>query len=196
MMQPNRRPTRPVRPTNRVFSNPTKKGVITRKLNGILYDIMIRTVTDQVFDSEGYTLTERLYDIMQALSRQTEDINRIVEQVNEILLDAPEEFNSFKEIFDYVNVDGNPKSKLIELIDDKESIDHAEEMHQVLLDAINDTREEFNSKYQVLVETIRSLVVRIETLEGQPNIIMTRSNEIPEGVKVGDIWYQITSEDV
>ena len=196
------RTSRPMRPAAHKAPNPMKKGVITRRLNGVLYDIMIRTVTDQVYDKNGKSLTETLYDIMQAISGQCKDIDEIISSVREILKDAPEQFNTFKEIYDYVNINGDPKSELISLIDSKESSEHAEEVKDFLLDAINDTKEEFTQKYNALVENIDSIgdtldeaIVRIEKLEGEPNIVLYQGDVPPDDVKIGDLWYQITSAD-
>ena len=99
---------------------PTRNVVLTKEFNKVLYSLAVRTTTDAVFDTKyKYTLTEMLCDISDALITNFERIAQVSEAFNALIAECPEEFDTLKEIADYIRVDGDPKSALIELIDTK-----------------------------------------------------------------------------
>ena len=80
-----------------------KKIVITKKLNNVLYEMIPKTHADMVYVDKKYsvTLTEKLYDMCELLQTRKEDIDDIRKGYNEIIGDAPDNFNTFKEVWDY-----------------------------------------------------------------------------------------------
>ncbi len=100
---------------------PTKNVVLSHKFGKTVYALAVRTTTDAVFDSKyKYTLTEMLADLSDALVSNLRKINSVSEKFDALMEGCPEEFDTLKEIVDYINVDGeNPHSRLLEILNNK-----------------------------------------------------------------------------
>lgn len=188
---------RPYPPKPAPSTLPTKNVILTHKFNRAVYALAVRTTTDAVFDTKyKYSLTEMLSDITDAMTTSFTRIAALSEAFNELMADCPEEFSTLKEIADYINVNGDPKSALIELIDTKvEKIDGMGLSHNDFDDIMkakleNDyTKEELNeifSEYNVLTDDMRE---RITTLEMDNNIHVSEDGS---DIKDRDVWIRIT----
>ena len=116
-------PPKPPHPPHPPKPEPVKfqsiNTVLTKKVNNTIYELMVRTTTDQVLDKNGVTVTEQLSNIFDLLTTSKREVKEIRDEYDRICGDAPEFFNSFKEVWDYVNVNGDPKSELLKLINSK-----------------------------------------------------------------------------
>ena len=99
----------------------SKNIVLTRKLDGVVYEIMVKTVADMVYVDDSTTLTEKLYDIADLFTEYGNRQNELAEAYSKLVAGADENYNTFKEIWDYININGNPKSELIQLIESKQT---------------------------------------------------------------------------
>lgn len=187
-------PPRPPQPAPKVL--PTKNVILTHKFKKTVYALAVRTTTDAVFDSKyKYTLTEMLCDITDALTSSFQKIATLSEGFNALMKDCPEEFNTLKEIADYINVNGDPKSELINLIDTK--VDKVEGMglsHNDFDDImkaklVNDySREQIDEifhEYAIMTEDLRE---RVAALEMDNNVHISENGT---EIKNGDIWIRL-----
>ena len=180
-----------------------KKAVLTRKLNGIIYELLVKTHSDMVYVGEKVTLTEKWKEFADLITQDKELIDDIEEKFDELYRDAPENFNTFKEIWDYVNVDGDPKSALIELIDSKVEKEEGKglsecDFTQVLKALVeNDyTPEQIDDMFVVVGQRVETVEVglndvgeAVERLETKNNVIL--DEDTPEDLLNGDVWYQV-----
>lgn len=208
----NKPPYAPHHPDKRppVGKLPTKNVILTHEFNRILYALAVRTTTDAVYDSKyKYTLTEMLTDIASALTSNFEKIAEVSEAFNTLMKDCPEEFNTLKEIYDYINVNGDPKSALIELIDSKVDKEEGkglsthdftdllyekltndytkEQIDQFVADQAAATVE-VSDRATILEDRADAVEVRVEDLENANNMIV--SSDVPN-VKDNDIWMNL-----
>lgn len=189
-------------------------GIITREIHGILYDVMVMTTTSNVYDKEGYTLTEIISDIADALSSNKRDIDSIGRALRAILKDAPKTMNSFRKVWDYVNLDTeDPKSRLAEALDTKvdkipgkglSTHDLTDILYEKL---VNDyTKEELDERFQIIIDKeaedvqiidrkIDALDERVLLLEEEPNLRLAFDTEPPSGTIVGDVYAKVIDED-
>ena len=171
---------------------PVQKVILTRKFHNTVYELAVRTNTDAVFDAKyKYTVTEMLEDITNALMEG-----------------CPEEFNTLKEIADYINVNGDPKSELIELIDNK--VDKIEgkglsthDLTDVLYDKLVNgyTKEELDEKFEIITDELGNIKTNIIEVEDRVQALEEKTNveigDAPaETVKDNDIWFKLHSEYV
>ena len=148
-----------------------KKIVITKKLNNVLYEMIPKTHADMVYVDKKYsvTLTEKLYEMCELLQTRKEDIDDIRKSYNEIIGDAPDNFNTFKEVWDYVNINGDPTSELIKLIESKQAAEEGKGLStHDLTDYLYEklkygySKEELDKKFDVIddrFDTIEKTVV-------------------------------------
>ena len=192
-------PPRPPKPAPKPL--PTKNVILTHKFNRAVYALAVRTTTDAVFDTKyKYSLTEMLSDLTDAMTTNFRKVAQLSEAFNELMADCPEEFGSLKEIADYINVNGDPKSALIQLIDTK--VTQVEGMglsHNDFDDIMkakleNDyTKEELNeifAEYNILTDEMKE---RITTLEMDNNIHVSEDGS---DIKDNDVWIRITDSYV
>lgn len=99
----------------------SKNFILTKKIDDILYELLPKTNSDMVYVDDKTTLTEKLSELTELLTNFKGDEAQLRESFNTLVKDAPEMFNTFKEVWDYVNINGEPKSELIQLINSKQT---------------------------------------------------------------------------
>lgn len=194
-----------------MHSHVQKPAVLTREINNIIYELLVKTHSDMVYVGDKVTLTERLCEFADLITRDKEIVDDIKSEYDRMIEGSPENFRTFKEIWDYLNINGDPKSELIQLIDSK--VDKVEgyglsecDFTQVLKAIVeNDyTPEQIDEKFRLVGEEIveiqetlnvslNELSERVLQLENMNNIYIGRRR--PSQTKVGDIWYRIKAED-
>lgn len=183
----------------------SKNIVLTKKLNNTLYSLAVRTTTDMVYRDKTYkyTLTEILSDVSDALVAHSESIADVSEKFAELMKDCPEEFNTLKEIADYISVNGDPKSALIQLIESKQNSEEGKGLSTndftdiLYTKLVNDySKEELDQKFMIVAENINSITGRVELLERANNFYMSVNDDTLNGsVKDYDFWFKIISKD-
>ena len=148
-----------------------KKIIITKKLNNVLYEMIPKTHSDMVYVDKKYdvTLTEKLYDMCELLQSRKEDIDDIRVKYDEIVGGSPESFNTFKEVWDYVNINGDPTSELINLIESKQAAEEGKglstnDFTDYLYEKLKNgySKEELDKKFNVIDTRFERLEETIE----------------------------------
>lgn len=183
-----------------------KNTVLTKKLNNVLYELMVKTNSDMVYVDDSTTLTERLVQISDLFTAHELSYLELKKQFEEVVGDANSNFDSFREIWDYINVDGNPKSALIQLIDSKQASEEGKGLSEcdfttMLRDKLeNDyTKEQLDEKFRIIIEEAapKELIAKVEVLEKKPNTVVseTASGEDYNNLTDNSCWYQVVSKD-
>ena len=185
----------------------SKNTILTKKINNIVYELLVKTHSDMVYVGDSdYTLTEKLYDICELLEDNTKSYKELQVAFKKLMEGSDEQFNSFKEIWDYINVNGNPKSELIKLIESKQSAEEGKglsthDFTDVLYEKLaNDyTKEELNNKFSIIIDSTApiSVVSRVEALEKKVNVLTMESanSDAVKNLPDYSIWYQIVPKD-
>jgi hypothetical protein len=217
MAYENKRPPRPPKPPcPPPKPEPVKfqsiNTILTKKVNNVIYELMVRTTADQVFDADGVTLTEQLGRIFELLATSKNEVKDIRDKYDDICSDAPEFFNSFKEVWDYVNVNGDPKSELLKLIDGKVTSEEGKglstnDFTDILKEKLtNDyTPEQLDARFELIKNSQSDFKVEIEKriidVENRVNALENETNipiaTDPSQVKVdnGEMWFMVVSKD-
>jgi len=185
--------------TNSTNAIPTesKNIVLTKTLNGVVYALAIRTTTDMVFTTDyKYTLTELLQDIESALTDHSKKIATVSEGFNALMKDCPEEFNTLKKIADYLNINGDPKSALIQMIEAKQDAEEGKGLSTNDFTDLLKTKLENGYSKEDLDEKFEIIQKRISDVEEANNIFMTERSEVTDAeVKNNDIWFKIIEKE-
>lgn len=171
--------------------------VLTKELNKTMYSLAVRTTTDMVFDTEyKYSLTEMLEDISKFLIRNQKSIAGVSEAFDVLMKDAPDEANTLLKIWQYINVDGDGSSKLLQMLRSKQDKEEGKglstnDFTDLLYDKLNSaySKEELDVKFMTVEE-------KLQTLDAKPTIYITDGTTPPESMKEGDFWYQIIGSEV
>ena len=187
----------------------SKYTVLTKKIDNIMYELFVKTHSDMVYVNETTTLTETLVKLSDLLTDSKKTESELREEYNKLTNGAPDRFNTFKEVWDYVNVNGDPKSELIQLIEKKQNAEEGKglsthDFTDLLYDKLkNDyTASQLDEKFRIIIKdqnTIKDTIEenqkatqkQIEEIKSAPNIFVGTEEESEKVVKNGDIWYEI-----
>ena len=185
----------------------SKNTVLTKKLNNVLYELMVKTQSDMVYIDDNTTLTERLAEITDLLIQHEQTDVELKQAYEKIVGDSNNSYDSFKEIWDYININGNPKSELIQLIESKQTAEEGKGLSECDFTAmmrdklISDyTREELDAMFDYVLKNAVSqeILDAIENLENKSNTVVSSSasGDAYEDLADGSCWYQIVGADV
>ena len=73
----------------------SKNTVLTKKLNNVLYELMVKTQSDMVYIDDHTTLTERLAEITDLLVRQEQTDVELKQSYERLVKDANNNYDSF-----------------------------------------------------------------------------------------------------
>lgn len=189
----------------------SKNLILTKKLNNVVYELMVKTNADMVYVDEEQTLTEKLADITDLLTDFHGDYDGLKEQFTEVLHGAPSTFNTFKEVWDYVNINNNPKSALIQLIESKQAAEEGKglstnDFTDVMYEKLKNgySKEELDQRFDIIIDSTNKTIEalreeingKIDEINNRPNIHVSES--APGTGKISDYscWYHIVSKDV
>lgn len=182
----------------------TKNAILTKKLNNIIYELMIKTKAEMVYTDDDTTLTEVLSDIGDALSSHTRSFEEILIDIKNIVENTESIEEDLKTIWNYVNVDGDPKSALIKMIESKQSAEEGRGLSEcdfttVLKEKLENgySKEDLDRKFKIIIEDIdrrvpEGLVHVVEELKSAPTAsLVTADEKEAEKLNNGSIWYKI-----
>ena len=187
----------------------SKYTVLTKKIDNIMYELFVKTHSDMVYVNDTTTLTETLVKLSDLLTDSKKTEAELREEYNKLTNGAPDRFNTFKEVWDYVNVNGDPKSELIQLIEKKQNAEEGKglsthDFTDLLYDKLkNDyTASQLDEKFRIIIkdqnaikdaieENQKATQKQIEEIKSAPNIFVGTEEESENVVKNGDIWYEI-----
>ena len=187
----------------------SKYTVLTKKIDNIMYELFVKTHSDMVYVNDTTTLTETLVKLSDLLTDSKKTEAELWKEYNKLTNGAPDRFNTFKEVWDYVNVNGDPKSELIQLIEKKQNAEEGKglsthDFTDLLYDKLkNDyTASQLDEKFRIIIKdqnTIKDTIEenqkatqkQIEEIKSAPNIFVGTEEESEKVVKNGDIWYEI-----
>lgn len=195
----------------------SKNFVLTKNINNVIYELLVKTHSDMVYVNEKETLTEKLFEIFDLITTNKDDVSDIRAKYDLIAKDAPETFQSFKDVWDYVNINGDPESELIKLIKSKQDAeegkglstnDFTDLLYEKLVNGYS--KEELNEKFDIILLTNKNLSTEIEDVKDQTEslearvdklektaakIPMSDSDQEPEGIADYSTWFQIIRID-
>ena len=166
-------------------TNPTINLTLRRKINDVLTDLMVKTISDQVYIDERTTLTMELNNLIRMINLKADqsDFSELERKFNDLVEDAPETLDTLREIGEYIDQHREEFEVLTQLVDtkvDKEegkglsSNDFTDELKEKLeslytnpeIDAkFNAVSEQFDSVTGILNEHSSALEAHWEAIE-------------------------------
>lgn len=157
----------------------TKKNIVLRKqIEEVLYDLMVKTVTDQVYNSDdSKNLTQILEELNTAISGKASDadLTELETKFNNLITDAPEAYDTLKEISEYIASHQSEYQALLTLAGNK--VDKVEGKGLSTNDFTDELYQKLNELYDkaTLDSKFDSLTSRVSALEmatgGEPTEI-------------------------
>lgn len=188
----------------------SKDIVLTRKINNVIYEILVKTNANMVYVDESQTLTEVLSNIAELFATNKKDIADIKKKYEEMISPSEDDepsgeltgFKSFKEVWDYLNIKGDPKSELIRLIESKQSAEKGKglstnDFSDILYEKLkNDyTKEELDKKFEVIAQNEKDLDKKITVYSSSAVVPISETDEAPKEVRDGGIWFRVVEKE-
>lgn len=156
----------------------TKKNLVLRKtIEGVLYDLMVKTVTDQVYTNDDTkTLTTIIDEINAAVAAKagSADLTALEERINNMIADAPEAYDTFKEISDYLSSHKSEYEALVKLASNKVDKEDGKGLStNDFTDELATKLTELYTKLELdeLLDDIRTRLSAVETATGNPTAV-------------------------
>lgn len=147
----------------------TKKNIVLRKqIEEVLYDLMVKTVTDQVYNSDdSKNLTQILEELNTAISGKASDadLTELEAKFNNLITDAPEAYDTLKEISEYIASHQSEYQALLTLAGNK--VDKVDGKGLSTNDFTDELYQKLNELYDkaTLDSKFDSLTSRVSALE-------------------------------
>ena len=193
----------------------TKKAILQALVDGVLTELMVKTQGDNVYLDENTTVTAKIAEMVAAINlrAKSEDVTtEINNAIKNLVADAPETYDTLKEISDYISSHedvvttlnsaiGNKADKItVEAIQstidalgalsnkDKISESDLDEALAAKINAATGT-DDVHANQEVLDGITADLVA-----EWSSKGTVVVSNTLPTNISVGDLGIQIIEE--
>ena len=82
--------------------------VLSKKVDGVIYNLIVRSSTDQVFQ-DNYSLTEILKDVSKSIDARVtkEEYAEVQQHLNTFFADQPEELQTLRDVHNYIQSANN-----------------------------------------------------------------------------------------
>lgn len=189
----------------------TKKIVLTKKLEDVTYELMTKTISDMVYVDEKTTLTEKLAEMTDLLVDNSKNYNEFKYALEGLVKDSKDQAEKLQDVWNYVNLSGDPKSALIQLIDNKVDKvegkglsandftdimkaklenDYSKEELDEKFSSINDQVNKLEEELLAVKKSQEEMTSKVEELAKKPNVVVEKEDS---NVKNDDVWFDIVS---
>lgn len=181
-----------------------KNTVLTKKLNNVVYQLLVKSSADMIYTDEDTTLTDTLSQISEVLSNHNNSFSDVLQQISNIVGDVTAAENEIREIWNFLQSDSGEGSSLIDLlnqkVDKQEGKDLSDnnftsELKSKLEDSYTNT--EIDNKLEVIEESINThapadLIDRVSALEQRPTLVVSDSEDSEEvrNLPDGSVWFK------
>lgn len=172
--------------------------VLSKKVDGIIYNLIVRSSTDQVFQQD-YSLTEILKDVSKSIDARVtkEEYAEVQQHLNTFFADQPEELQSLRDVHNYIQTANNKIETANKILqnkidtsvyegDKKQIMQHINNIKQDVSDMITNgdlvSKENFEERIHQLEIDIRADMYK--------NILGSDGDTPPRELIDGGFWVQ------
>ena len=168
----------------------SKNIVLRKEIQEVLYDLMVKTITDQVYNSDSTkNLTTMLQEINTSIAAKANDsdLTELETKVNNLVTGAPEAYDTLLEISQYIETHQDEYQALLAISDKK--VDKVEGKQLSTEDFTTALKE----KLEALMDNA-ALTQKITTIEGRLTKLETGGSIDPEDLDASMVAYTNASK--
>ena len=168
----------------------SKNIVLRKEIQEVLYDLMVKTITDQVYNSDSSkNLTTLLQEINTAIAAKADgvDLTELETKVNNLVTGAPEAYDTLLEISQYIETHQDEYQALLAISDNKVDKVPGKGL------STEDFTTELKTKLEALMDNA-TLQEKITSLETRVSAIETGGSVDPEDLDASMIAYTNASK--
>lgn len=167
----------------------TKDFILTKKIHNIVYELAPKTRANMVYmnDDDKVTLTEKIIELCDLLGKNKEQIDDLREALEAIIGEVTEsQFQSFKDVWNYVNIEEDSKSVIAEMFKQKVTVEEGKGLSSNDFDDLS--KEKLDDLYtkaelDILMEDIGN---KLSTLKETSELLANRLTEAEDAVKTAN----------
>lgn len=177
--------------------------VLSKKVDGVIYNLMVRTTTDQIFRKE-FSLTEILDNVQKSVDLKVDqtEFNTVKQKLATFFADAPEDFQTLMDVHNYIQA-ANDKIEATNKVlatkidtsvyegDQKKLMTQINEIKQDIVD-INKASDDYVTKAN-FEERIKQLETDIRA-DMYKNLLAGDGDTAPAELIDGGFWIQYIEE--
>lgn len=159
--------------------------ILTKKVNNVIYELMVKTSTHMVYSEDGYTLTEMLNDVVSDIAGVTNKINNTNSSLSKVASQITGMAEQIEDLQMYYQNQDNALTQISESL--KKDFVTYEDLPKDTIDAINDmyTKAEIDKMVDEINTSIENLKKEYDTP------ICVGDDEVPpDELKEGGIYFQ------
>ena len=151
------------------MANQKKNLTLRKQINDVMYDLMVKTITDQVYTSnDTKTLTTVLSEIQASIASKAEGakLTELETKFNNLINDAPEAYDTLVEISNYISSHKTEYEALLAISDKK--VDKVEGKQLSTEDFTTELKAKLEALYDkaTLDQKFTEVTNRLDSLEG------------------------------
>ncbi len=167
----------------------TKDFILTKKIHNIVYELAPKTRANMVYmnDDDKVTLTEKIIELCDLLGKNKEQIDDLREALEAIIGEVTEsQFQSFKDVWNYVNIEEDSKSVIAEMFKQKVTVEEGKGLSSNDFDDLS--KEKLDDLYtkaelDILMEDIGN---KLSSLNETSELLANRLTEAEDAVKTAN----------
>ena len=163
----------------------SKNIVLRKQIEEVLYDLMVKTITDQVYNSDSSkNLTTMLSEINASIAAKADgtDLTELETKVNNLVTGAPEAYDTLLEISQYIETHQDEYEALLAISNNKVDKVAGKQL------STEDFTTELKTKLEALMDNA-TLQDKITKLEQRVSAIETGGSVDPEDLDASMIAY-------
>lgn len=168
----------------------SKNIVLRKQIQEVLYDLMVKTITDQVYNSDSSkNLTTMLAEINASIAAKADgaDLTELETKVNNLVTGAPEAYDTLLEISQYIETHQDEYQALLAISDNKVDKVPGKGL------STEDFTTELKTKLEALMDNA-TLQEKITSLETRVSALETGGSVDPEDLDASMIAYTNASK--
>lgn len=168
----------------------SKNIVLRKEIQEVLYDLMVKTITDQVYNSDSTkNLTTMLQEINTAIAAKADgtDLTELETKVNNLVTGAPEAYDTLLEISQYIESHQDEYQALLAISNNKVDKVAGKGL------STEDFTTELKTKLEALMDNA-TLQEKITSLEQRISAVETGGSVDPEDLDASMIAYTNASK--
>ena len=168
----------------------SKNIVLRKQIEEVLYDLMVKTITDQVYNSDSSkNLTTMLSEINASIAAKANDadLTELETKVNNLVTGAPEAYDTLLEISQYIETHQDEYEALLAISNNKVDKVQGKQL------STEDFTTELKTKLEALMDNA-TLQDKITKLEQRVSAIETGGSVDPEDLDASMIAYTNVSK--
>lgn len=172
--------------------------VLSKKIDNVIYNLIVRSSTDQVFQGE-FSLTEILQNVSKAIDTKVsnEEFVEVKQHLNTFFADQPEDFQTLNDVHNYIQSAHDKIEAANSILQNKIDTSVYEGDKKAIMTSINNIKQDVSDMITngdlVSKENFESRIQQLETdirADMYKNILGSEGDTPPEDLIDGGFWIQ------